>query len=657
MNLVGIKKIAIDGPSGTGKSSTSKSLALKAGWKYLDTGALYRMATVIAMRESNFSDLTAFELLEVNKFEVSLDPNLQFFKINSEDVSDLIRSVEVTNKVSEIAAMANVRKFLLTLQRSFIDSAKDGIVVEGRDIGSTVIPDADFKIYLDADLEVRSERRSSEISDSDQNATRESLNYRDEFDSNRDISPLQINDDAHYVNSTFMSLDETRDFIWELLETNGVVGLTKIAIIGRPNVGKSSLVNRLTGRSDAITEDLPGITRDQVLHSAEWNSREFILVDTGGWESGALGLSLQVTENAERAIKDADVVAMVVDCHTGLLDQDSALVNLVRKSGKPTFLIVNKVDNENDESIAHSFWNLGLGEPHFISALHGRGSGDLLDALVSSLPTVGSGIKRDGIPSIAIIGKPNVGKSSLLNSFAGNERSIVDDAEGTTRDPIDELIEIDEKTFRFVDTAGIRRRAHQSDGADYYSILRSERALDQADLAIIVIDASKTITEQDLRLVSMADDSGKALVIAMNKWDLVEEERRIEIEKEIDRGFSQVEWAERINLSAKTGWHKNRLIPAINKALDSWNQRIPTSRLNAVIGALVAAYPLPIRGGKQAKIQFATQASTSPPTFVIFATEFIEGSYRRFIERRLREEFGFIGSPIRISVRLRNEKR
>ena len=247
----------------------------------------------------------------------------------------------------------------------------------------------------------------------------------------------------------------------------------------------------------------------------------------------------------------------------------------------------------------------------------------------------------------------SVGKSSLLNSFAGSVRALVDDAEGTTRDPIDELIELGGRTWRFIDTAGIRRRAHQASGVDYYAALRTERAIENAEVVIMIVDASKAITEQDLRIISLVEDSGKALVIGMNKWDLVDEERRIELEREIERGFDQVEWARRVNISAKTGWHREKLVPALEGALLNWERRVPTAKLNAFLGQIVGSNPPPLRGGKQPKILFATQAGIAPPTFVIFATEFLEGSYRRFIERRLREEFEFSGTPIRISVRIR----
>ena len=299
-------------------------------------------------------------------------------------------------------------------------------------------------------------------------------------------------------------------------------------------------------------------------------------------------------------------------------------------------------------------WNLGLGEPRFVSALHGRGSGDLLDLLIAQLPEVGSEQVDDGFRRVALVGRPNVGKSSLLNVLAGAPRVLVDDAEGTTRDAVDELIEFGGSTWRFIDTAGIRRRAHQASGTDYYASLRTQIALERAEVALVIFDASQILTEQDIRIVSMADEAGKALVIVMNKWDLVDEERQIVLDKEIERQLERYPWAQRVNLSAKTGWHRDRLAPALRTALSSWEKRIPTAKLNAFLGELVGANPPPVRGGKQPKIKFATQAGTCPPKFVVFATDFLESAYRRFIERRLREEFGFDGTPIEVAVKLKD---
>lgn len=649
MNII----LALDGPSGSGKSSTARGVASRAGWNYLDTGALYRAATWLFL-ERNLTDAKSL-LTALSREPITFlaDPNNPVTKCGGTDISVAIREERVTAKVSEVSAWPELRTELLRLQRKMIDESKVGIVVEGRDIATVVAPQAQLKVYLEADLTARAKRRQLEISAATQEEVADSLQTRDEIDSTREVSPLRIAEDALYIDSTDLSLDETIDYIWNILKQRSLLGLPVVVVVGRPNVGKSTLVNRLIGSREAIIEDSPGVTRDRVRYEAEWNGRRFTVVDTGGWEPSAEGIALKISDAAQGAIEDADLVLFVVDGQVGAQRDDENLVGMLRRSGKDVMLIANKIDSEQDELGAHALWSVGLGEPYFVSAAHGRGSGDLLDAIVERLPEVGRSRVDDGFRKIAIVGRPNVGKSSLLNAFAGKVRALVDDAAGTTRDPIDELIEIEDKTWRFIDTAGIRRRAHQASGADYYATLRTERAIDNAEVVIAVLDAAVPITEQDLRVISLAEETGKALVIVMNKWDLLDDERRATLERELDRNLDQVEWAARINLSAKTGWHKDRLIPAIESALASWEFRIPTAKLNAFLGQVVGTTPPPLRGGRQPRILFATQAGIAPPTFAIFATEFLEPSYRRFIERRLREEFGFAGTPIRISVRIR----
>ena len=650
--------VAMDGPSGAGKSSTSRGLAKRANWSYLDTGALYRAATWLVLEESIADENALLGKLAKTKIKILTDPANPRIFIGEKELTKEIREEQVTSKVSEVSVWPQLRKELLQLQRAIIDAAPSGIVVEGRDIGTVVAPNAQVKIFLQADIEKRAERRNSELSTMKIDGggveqVADSLATRDQIDSSRATSPLRKAEDSILVDSTHLTLEETIDYIWNILKQRSLLGLPIVAVIGRPNVGKSTLVNRIIGGREAIIEDTPGVTRDRVKYDAEWNGRKFTIMDTGGWEPTAEGIALKISDAAASAIGEADLILFVVDSHVGAQSEEEELVNVLRKSGVDVMLIANKVDSEKDELDAHQLWNIGLGEPYFVSAAHGRGSGDLLDQIVTRLPEVGKGRISDGFRKIAIVGRPNVGKSSLLNTFAGNYRALVDDAEGTTRDPIDELIDVDGKTWRFIDTAGIRRRAHQASGTDYYAALRTERAIENAEVVVIVLDASVTMTEQDLRIISMAEEAGKALVIVMNKWDLLDDDRRPQLEKEIDRNLDQVEWAERINLSAKTGWHKDRLIPAVERALAGWEYRVPTGKLNAFLGQLVSANPPPVRGGKQPKILFATQAGIEPPTFIIFASDFLESSYRRFIERRLREEFGFSGSPIRISVRLR----
>src|SRR5690554_872144 len=436
--------------------------------------------------------------------------------------------------------------------------------------------------------------------------------------------------------------------------------LPVLAVVGRPNVGKSTLVNRILGRREAVVEDTPGVTRDRVSYPAEWAGRDFTLVDTGGWEHGVAGLDARVAEQAELAIAMADAVMFIVDATVGPTSTDEQVVRLLRKSGKPVILVANKVDSAAQESDAASLWSLGLGQPWAVSALHGRGSGDVLDAAMELLPEVSgvaSALPEGGPRRVALVGRPNVGKSSLLNAIAGRDRVVVDSVAGTTRDPVDELVLLGNRPWWLVDTAGIRRRVHQTKGADFYASLRTQAALEKAEVAVVLIDSSVPLTEQDTRVIQQVIDAGRALVIAYNKWDLMDDDQRHLLERAVEQDLVQIQWAPRVNISAKTRWHVDRLVKALDTALGGWDTRISTGKLNSFLGELTAANPHPVRGGKQPRILFATQADSRPPRFVIFATGFIEHGYRRFIERRLRESFGFEGTPIEISVRVREKRR
>ena len=430
-----------------------------------------------------------------------------------------------------------------------------------------------------------------------------------------------------------------------------------VAIVGRPNVGKSTLVNRILGRREAVVQDIPGVTRDRVSYDANWLGRRFMVQDTGGWEPDAKGLQQLVAEQATVAMRTADAIVLVVDAVVGATSADEAAAKRLQRSGKPVFLAANKVDNERVEAEAATLWSLGLGQPHPVSAMHGRGVADLLDAVLEVLPEaseVGSG--GGGPRRVALVGKPNVGKSSLLNRLAGDERSVVHDVAGTTVDPVDSLIELGGKTWRFVDTAGLRRKVGQASGHEFYASVRTRGAIDAAEVVIVLIDASQPLTEQDQRILSMVIEAGRALVLAFNKWDLVDEDRRYLLDREIDLELAQLQWAQRVNISAMTGRAVQKLVPALEAALESWDARISTGQLNTFLKEVVAATPPPVRGGKQPKILFGTQATARPPTFVLFTSGFLEAGYRRFLERRLRETFGFDGSPIRINVRVREKR-
>ena len=434
--------------------------------------------------------------------------------------------------------------------------------------------------------------------------------------------------------------------------------LPVLAIVGRPNVGKSALVNRILGRREAVVEDVPGVTRDRVAYKAEWNDRKFTLVDTGGWEPDARGIDLSVAQQAEIAVELADAVLFVVDAMVGATATDERVVRMLRATNKPVILVANKVDDARQESEAAALWSLGLDQPWPVSALHGRGVADLLDKVLTILPTISAVAKTEigGPRRVAIIGRPNVGKSSLLNKTAGEERVVVNELAGTTRDPIDEQGELGGKVWRFVDTAGIRRRQHMAQGADFYASLRTAAALEKAEVAVVVLDVTEPISEQDIRIIDMVLESGRALVLAFNKWDLLEDDRRRYLEREIDQDLAHVAWAPRVNISARTGRHLEKLVPALELALESWDTRIPTGKFNAFLAELAAAHPHPVRGGRQPRILFGTQASTRPPTFVVFTTQFLDPQYRRFITRRLREVWGFEGSPIEIQMRVRERR-
>lgn len=435
--------------------------------------------------------------------------------------------------------------------------------------------------------------------------------------------------------------------------------LPVLAIVGRPNVGKSALVNRIIGRREAVVEDTPGVTRDRVNYKAEWNNRKFTLVDTGGWEPDAKGINASVAAQAEVAIDLADAVLFVVDATVGATSTDEHVVRLLRSTRKPVILVANKVDDVRQEPDAATLWSLGLGNPWPVSAVHGRGVADLLDHVLTILPEISTVAKEEvgGPRRVALLGRPNVGKSSLLNKTAGEERVVVNEMAGTTRDPVDEQIELGGKFWRFVDTAGIRRRVNLAQGADFYATLRTSAALEKAEVAVVLIDVTEPISVQDLKIIDLVLESGRALVIAYNKWDLLDDERRIYLEKEIEQDLSHVTWAPRVNISAKTGRHMEKLVPALELALESWDTRIPTGKFNALLAELTAEHPHPVRGGKQPRILFGTQAASRPPTFVLFTTGFLDPQYRRFITRRLREIFGFEGSPINVNMRVREKRK
>lgn len=722
--------VAIDGPSGVGKSSTSRAVAKHFGYAYLDTGAMYRAAAWWCLsqgesldfdsaspeQEERLTELVARFFTE-DHFDISLDPDVPGVTSDGQDISDEIRSTQVASHVSAISSIIPIRHVLIAAQRAYIAGEENpqgfsngaGIVVEGRDITTVVAPDADVRVLLTAREDVRQARRNAQNAQKAQNTTHSSDLAFDNVASDnvaaRDAKDAQVTsfqeaaEGVTLVDNSDMSFDQTVQVLVDMVdaaideqlfsnyvdqmneyeleegdeaylsddafidasqddEEDDTVGV--LAIVGRPNVGKSTLVNRILGRRAAIVEDTPGVTRDRVTYEAEWAGTRFQLVDTGGWEADVEGIDSAIASQAQIAVQLADAVVLVVDGAVGLTASDERIVSMLRASGKPVTVAANKLDTQMSEYQAAEFWNLGLGEPYPISAMHGRGVGDLLDVALAKLAQAE---KTSGLltPShlrrIALVGRPNVGKSSLLNQLSGENRAVVSDIAGTTRDPVDEVVNVGGQDWLFIDTAGIKRRLHKQSGADYYSSLRTQAAIERSELALVLFDVSEPISDQDLKVMSQAVDAGRAIVLVFNKWDKLDDFGRQRIERLWKTEFNRVTWAQRVNLSALTGWHTNRLKLAMDTALENWDKRVSTGRLNSFLGQVQAAHPHPLRGGKQPRILFATQASNRPPRFVIFTTGFLDHSYRRFIEHSLRDEFGFEGTPIQISVNVREKKK
>ncbi|MFD8879316.1 bifunctional cytidylate kinase/GTPase Der [Corynebacterium xerosis] len=732
--------LAIDGPSGTGKSTVSRAVAEHLGAKYLDTGAMYRVATLWVLRQGidpADSDAVAAATADL-PLSVSDDPRSTEVLLDGEDVSGEIRGPEVTRNVSAVSAIPAVRENLVDLQRRLAADA-GRCVVEGRDIGTVVLPDVPAKVFMTAAAEVRARRRHAQDiaagRDADYDEVLADVIRRDELDSSRATSPLRPADDAVVLDTSELDVEEVIDHILDVVEAaypgsvDGDAGegatefvqatadgahedpdagidraiadhetviadaiaraeagelgeddedwqdleeafsvlgsaaeedeaLPTVAIVGRPNVGKSTMVNRFIGRREAVVEDFPGVTRDRISYLGDWGGRRFWVQDTGGWDPDAKGLSASIARQAEAAMETADVIIMVVDTNVGVTATDEMMARRLQRAEQPVILTANKFESDSQLGDVSEFWALGLGEPHPTSALHGRGNADVMDEVVKAFPEVPRAkAQPQGPRRVAIVGKPNVGKSSLLNKISGEDRAVVSDIAGTTVDPVDSLVQLEDSLWRFVDTAGIRKKTKQAQGHEFYASLRTRSAIDNSEVVIFLVDSSEPIAEQDQRVLRMILDSGRALVVAYNKWDLMDEDRRDMLEREIDLQLAHVPWARRVNISAKTGRALQKLEPALLEALDSWDRRIPTGRLNTWLRTVLQEVPPPMRGGRLPRVLFATQASTRPPVIVLFTTGFLEHGYRRFLERRLREEFGFEGSPVRIAVRVREKRK
>lgn len=440
--------------------------------------------------------------------------------------------------------------------------------------------------------------------------------------------------------------------------------LPVVAVAGRPNVGKSTLANRLVGRRIAVVEERPGVTRDRLALEAEWNGRLFTVVDTGGWLSRGDDLDAKVSAQSERAMAEADLVLVVVDVAVGVTNEDEEVARRVRRLGRPALVIVNKVDNEQRESDAWGALSLGLGEPFMVSALHGRGTGDLLDEIVGRLPPPdpqgasadesvagrgeGTEEQRDhACPAVAIVGRPNVGKSTLFNRLIGDERAVVHDLPGTTRDAVDTVLDAPDGPIRFVDTAGMRRASRTERGTEYFAMVRALAALDRADVVLLVIDVTEGVTHQDQRLAERVGASGSPVVVVLNKWELLDTPGRPEVLADVGDRLAFLGDAPVIKVSALTGRGVHRVVPALRVAIEAYHQRIPTAELNRALRAIQAAHAAP-----GARIRYAVQGATDPPTFTLFSSGRLSAPYLRYVERKLREQFSIGPTPMKLRVRL-----
>lgn len=479
-----------------------------------------------------------------------------------------------------------------------------------------------------------------------------------------DDNTMGIPDDSEFLNPNFG--EDFSESDWEQLEKEFGFeretphleeNLCTVAIVGRPNVGKSTLVNRFLGRREAVVEDFPGVTRDRISYIADWGGQRFWVQDTGGWDPNVKGIHGAIARQAETAMETADVIVMVVDTKVGITETDAVMARKLHGASVPVILVANKFDSDMQYADMADFYALGLGDPWPVSAQHGRGGADVLDEILRSFPdqprqpSITEGPRR-----VALVGKPNVGKSSLLNKIAGEERSVVDDVAGTTVDPVDSLVQLDGHLWKFIDTAGLRKKVKNAQGHEYYASLRTRGVIDAAEVCLFMIDSSEPVSEQDQRVLSMILDAGKALVLVFNKWDLMTEDHRWELERDIEQQLAHIPWVRRVNISAKTGRALQKLEPYMEEALENWDKRITTGQLNTWLRATMAQNPPPMKGGRIPRVLFATQASTQPPVIVLFTTGFLDAGYRRYLERKFREAFGFEGTPVRIAVRVRERR-
>ncbi|MBP5785765.1 MAG: ribosome biogenesis GTPase Der [Aeriscardovia sp.] len=658
--------IAIDGPAGVGKSTVSKMLAEKYGLVYLNTGSVYRAACLYSMEagaEGKEGKIRA--TLSLFDGRLSLAGGGSEVLIDGRDVSSELRKKEIGENISAFSSIKEIRDILNHFFRRQIAEAQKvhrGVVLEGRDATTAIALKADLRLLLTASKAVRRERRRGEGIEDD-------VSSRDESDllTTNFLTPAP---GVIEIDTTHMDADQVFSLICSMIDRDNLVdegegeerreaekeaGETalNIAIVGRPNVGKSTLANRICGTRRSIISDLPNATRDRVVQRTEWRGKKLDIVDTAGWNEGPGEIAERTLQQTQMAIERADAVIFEVDAASPLTTLDRQIASLLRRSAVPTVLAVNKADSSLQEAAAGEGWKLGLGEPVPISALHGRGVGDLLDLVLEKAK---GGRKRDGgedLPKLAIVGRPNVGKSTLLNRLSGEERAVVSGEAGTTRDSVDEVAEIGGKPWLLIDTAGISRRPNMSEGIEYYSFIRSQNAIDRAEVCLVLLDALRPLSKQDLKVINRVEEAGKGLVIVLNKWDGADGEQKARIE---DGEGALPYWARKIRASAMTGWHVQKIAPAVEEALSSRSKRIPTHQLNQFISSFQISHPHPLRSGKQPRILFAVQAAQVPPQFILFVNYPLDASYLRHFERQLRSQYGFEGSPISFKQKIREKK-